>query len=121
MPNRRPGCDWLREFGREWRGSNRAGDVLETPRGKRADGATKIAAFVGQTVLESPRVLAVGGAGDEALTFEAFESVGEDVGGDVLGGGEELRIASFSAQEVAHQQEGPSIADDVEGAGDRAV
>ena len=78
-------------------------------------------ALVGQVVLDAQWVLTVRDAADEALALQAFESVGQDVRGDVFGRGQEVAVASLAEKQVADEQQGPAIADDVEGRGDGAM
>jgi hypothetical protein len=66
-------------------------------------------------------VLTVLDAAKEALALQTFESVGQDVGGDVFGRGQEVAIAGLAEKQVADEQQGPAVADDVEGSGDRAM
>jgi len=59
--------------------------------------------------------LGVRDAGDQASALEAFQAVGQDVGGDVLGRSKEITEATFAGEQVANDEQGPAIADDVEG------
>jgi hypothetical protein len=84
-------------------------------------GSAKLAAPVGQVVLEAARVLAVGDAADQARVFEALEAIGEQVGRDVFGRGQEFAEALLAVEQVADDEQCPAVADDVERAGDGAV
>lgn len=65
---------------------------------------------------------AIGGgdAGDGSVVVEAGEAVGEDVGGDVFRGVGEVLEALVAEEEVADDEEGPFVAEEVEAAGDGA-
>ncbi len=98
----------------------RAREVAGAPVGERVDDAAEGATFVGQVILDAQRVGAVGDAREQALALEAFEAVGEDVGRDVLIRSQEVAEAGFAEEQVADEDEGPAIADEVEAGGDGA-
>ncbi len=98
-----------------------AWEVLHAPVGERIDGVSQRPAFVGQVVFDAQWVLTVRDAADEALALQTFESVGQDVRGDVFGRGQEVAVAELAEKQVADEQQGPAIADDVEGRGDGAT
>ena len=90
------------------------------PVGERIDDASEGAAVVGQVILDAQRVGAVGNARNETLALEAFEAVGQNVGGDVLVGQEELAEAGVAEEQVADDEESPAIADEVKAGCDGA-
>jgi len=77
-------------------------------------------AFGGEGVGGAAGVGGGGDGGDQAVGFEAGEAVGEDVGGDAFGGLGEVVEAGFAGEEVADEEEGPFVAEQVECAGDGA-
>ena len=67
-------------------------------------------------------MVAVEVALDDAFSFEALQTVGEKVGRDPLERLEQvLELAALSKQEVTQYKDGPAVADNVQGAGDRAA
>jgi hypothetical protein len=61
-------------------------------------------AFVGQVVLDARWVLTVRDAADEALALQTFESVGQDIRGDVFGRGQEVAVTGLAEKQVADEQ-----------------
>src|SRR5262249_39465906 len=78
-------------------------------------------ALVRQVVLRPRRTLTVEAAFDQTLLLEPLQSLREQVGGDLLWRAEKLAVARLAGQQVAHDQQRPAIADQVQGAGHRAV
>jgi len=66
-------------------------------------------------VLEARRALGVLHAGDQASALEALQTLGQDVGRDVLGRSKEITEATFAGEQVANDEQSPAIAYDVEG------
>ena len=97
-----------------------AGEVGEAPAGEGDEDVAQGLAGGGELVVEASAVLLIGGLGDEALLVEVLEAVGEDVGGDAFGGGEEFIEALLAEEEIAHDEDGPAVAEEVERARDRA-
>src|SRR3954451_20788910 len=77
------------------------------------------AALGGQAVLVARWALLVAAALEDALVDEALEAVGEDLLGEAEAPLEVLKSAD-AVEGVADEQHRPSLADDLQGAGDRA-
>ena len=58
---------------------------------------------------------------DDALGLEVAQALGEEVGGDAGECPPQVGEATVAGQQLAHDQQRPPVADDVEGGGDRAV
>ena len=73
-----------------------------------------------EAVAELRPVLRIGLLVDDVFDLEASEAVREDVGRDALAGVQELAVARQPAQgHVADEQQGPAVAEEVEGEDDR--
>ena len=70
--------------------------------------------------MKAAAVVLVRCLGDEALVVEVLQAVGEDIGGDPFGRGEEFIEALLAEEKIAHHQHGPFVAEEIESAGDRA-
>jgi hypothetical protein len=71
-------------------------------------------------VLEAGWALVIGKGEEQAGGFEAPEAFGEDVGWDVLRGGEKVAEAVLASEEVADNEQAPAVADELKRAGDGA-
>src|SRR5262249_45436501 len=98
-----------------------AGDVLESPGPHHFEHGVEVAAFGGQMILRSWRVLAVEHALDDPVAFEAPYAVCQHVGRHALVGGQELAEAGLAGGQVAGEEQCPAVADHVQSAGDWAV
>ena len=58
---------------------------------------------------------------DDPRTLELAQPLGEEVGGDACQAVLELAVARGANQQLAHDEEGPPVADHVEGFGEGAV
>ncbi len=76
--------------------------------------------FFGELIRHMTRALAVYHLDDHAIFQQALEAVGEDVGGDALGRGEEVFEATFAEDEVTDDKERPAVTKNVERAGNGA-
>ena len=54
------------------------------------------------------------------MLLEAFKALAQDVGGNAFGRGGEIPETFASHKQVADDQQCPAVAEDIEGAGDRA-
>lgn len=103
------------------RGRYGAGDVFVGPMDHFDEDGAEFEAFIGEVVFVAGGIVLIGFGLDEAEALHAFEAVGEDVGGDVLGGIGELVVAGLAEPDhVADDEQGPFVADQIEGSADRA-
>jgi hypothetical protein len=58
---------------------------------------------------------------DETCSFHLLETLGEKVGRDAGKAAQEIRVALRPKHEIPHDEQRPSFAEDVEGAGEAAV
>src|SRR5207247_6448975 len=101
-------------------GSRGPGNVTQSPFGDCADWAPELAALTGELVFEARWMGAVRDASDQQLLLEAVEALGQNIGGDCFRRGQQLAEALATPEQIADEQKGPSVTDQVEGAGDRA-
>src|SRR5207245_8218673 len=97
--------------------ASRTGEVRHAPCRHGIQYAAEPAALVRQVVLGPRRTLAVGDALDQALLFEPLQPLGQQVGRDLLLRGEKLAVAGLAGQQIAHDQQRPAIAEQVQRAG----
>ena len=98
----------------------RAGILREAPLSHRVQHRCEAAAAFGQAVLVARRVGAVRHGLDQAGGLEASQPLGQDIGGDVLGGLEEVAEARLAGEQITHDEQSPAIAEEVEGVSDGA-
>src|SRR5262249_57320410 len=77
--------------------------------------------LVAEPVGVPPVIGRVGRLLDQALRAQRAQPRRQDVGGDPLRRAQELVEVPPAAQQVPHDQQGPAIADEVQGAGDGTV
>lgn len=98
----------------------RAWDMLIGPAAHLAQQGMERSPHLGEAIVISDWALLVRRSLHQAGSFHFLEPVGEDVRGDPLGRGQELRIARFAGEQVAQDDERPAIADNVERGSDWA-
>src|SRR5436190_468985 len=94
-------------------------EVAVAPLHQREEGEAKLAALVGEAILEALGPLAVADALEDADVDEPVEAVGEDVARDAEAR-EQLVEPAAPERDVADDQQRPPVAHDLERAGDRA-
>ncbi len=94
------------------------GEVAVTPLHQRKQDEAEFAALLGEPVFESLGSLVVGDALEHALGDEAVQAVGEHVARDPEAV-EELVEATMAENDVADDQQRPTVADHLERASDR--
>ena len=93
--------------------------VPPAPARQRADHDPQLAAALGQLVAGAGRVIGVEVARHQPVLLHQLEPVGQDVRRDAgLTAGEVLEPLR-PVEQIAHEQERPAVADDLEGPGDR--
>ena len=95
-------------------------DPLVAPLAQRGHDGPQGAALVGEEVVVAAAGLVVGAAFQDAGGDEGVEPVGEHVARDPEALDEVVEAAD-AEERVAQDQQGPPLADDLEGLGDRAV
>ena len=95
--------------------------MVDAEAAERDDHRRERAAALGQRVARAQRALAVALARDEPEILEPAQPAGEQVGRDRLQRAREVAVARDAAQQVAHDQQRPAIADGIERRRDRAV
>jgi hypothetical protein len=103
----------------EQRRAGLAGQVLVAPAHQRDDDGIQITAGVGQVVLEAGRVLAVAPSLQDAGADQGAEAGRQRVARRP-GAVHHLVEPAVAEEDLAHGQQGPLLADDVQRAGDRA-
>ena len=78
-------------------------------------------AFVGEPVDVAGRRRRQLDRGDKAGSLERAETVAQKVGGDAVEGVAKVGLAPLTKRELAADQQGPAVADEIESGGDRAV
>ncbi len=94
-------------------------DIAVAPLDEGDDQRPEIHAFVGEPVFVSNRVLLVLHPREDALVDQQVEAGGQHVAGGPCPALEVFE-APGAHERVAHNQEGPAFADELERAGDRA-
>jgi len=92
----------------------------EAPVAQRPEDGDEGAAFFGETIGRVFGAVGCGDLFDYLVLEEAGETFGKDVGRNALRRGGELLEAFGAEHEVAHDEEGPAIPEEIEGAGDGA-
>lgn len=83
------------------------------------DGAEGFA-FGGQLIGEMFRAVLGRHLGDDAVGLEAGKAVAQDIRGDAFGGSCEIFEAGAAQDEVADDEEGPAVAEDIKATSHRA-
>lgn len=94
--------------------------VFGAPSGHLAEDGLEVGAFGGEGVFGAGRDFGVAAAGDDAVLLEVVETLGEGAGVDAADGALEFAEAFGTAEQVAQDERGPFVADDLHGAGDAA-
>ena len=94
--------------------------VLSAPGRHLAEDGEEVGAFGGEGVFGAGRDFGEAAAGDDAVGFEVVEALAEGAGIDVANRAFEFAEAFRAGEQVAQDQGGPFIADDLHGAGDAA-
>lgn len=97
--------------------------IVDRPPAHQLDqGRDQGSAFLGQGVDDLPSVCGVWLLGDDAAALEPVESISQDVGRYAFGRGEELlKIVLLYESHIAHDQEAPFIAQQIQGTANRAA
>ena len=86
------------------------------PKNHFGEDGSQVHAFGGEKVVKFAAVGGVSLGADNAVAFQPAEAVGQDVGGDVLVGGEELLESAVTANHhVADDEQGPAISQHFDG------
>src|SRR5216117_2344576 len=85
-------------------------DVSRAPRRQRADHDAQLPSLVGQCVLGPRGMLRVEPARDQPVLLHQLEAPGQQGGRDAGQGGMEVLIAARALEQVAHDQERPPLA-----------
>ena len=95
------------------------GDAAEAP--EREDDRLELAPALGELVDPRSRGRGERAATHDARLLEVAQALGEDVGAHVGEPGAQVGEALGAQQQLAHHEQGPALADDVEGARDPAA
>jgi hypothetical protein len=95
------------------------GQVLVAPVHQGDDDGVQVAARVGQVVLETGRVLVITASLEDARADQRAETGRQGVARRT-GAMHHLIKPAVAEEDLAHGEQGPLLADDVQGAGDRA-
>ena len=85
---------------------------MRTPAAEREDGLLEPAPQVGQLVDRSARGRRENGPPDDSAALELFEPAGEQVRADPWEAGEQILVALRSEEQLADEQQGPTLADE---------
>lgn len=80
----------------------------------------EILAFLREGVLGAGRDFGIAAAGDDAVGFQVIEPLGKGAGVDGADGALQLAEAFWAAHQVAQDEGGPFVADNLHGGGDAA-
>ena len=94
--------------------------MTESPFGDCRDRTSELAAPGRELVFEARGMVVVWDASDQRVFLEAAKALGQDVGGDRFRRGQQVAEALAAAEQIADEQEGPAVTDQIESASDRA-
>jgi hypothetical protein len=94
--------------------------MLGAPSGHLAEDGLEVLAFGGEGVFGAGWDFGVAVAGDDAVFFEVVEALGEGAGVDGADGFFKFAEAFRAAEQVAQDERGPFVTDNLHGAGDAA-